>query len=173
MACVLEPFQRSCPAELGVVGRPLVWFQKQLSSAVNTARCGVDIRHGSCTLHGVLRSNTSPPHYRPGGSFCTAHTLAFFVFWGGFFTRFSNIKELCFTVSVLLSGELMESTSPINLLNPMTQRRIYANNPFKKNKIKFRFPHSCCSFIGERGLYFVTHCTLQAKRIFAKQTRVC
>lgn len=27
----------------------------------------------------------------------------------------------------------MEPTSPINLLNPMTQRRIYANNPFKKN----------------------------------------
>lgn len=28
----------------------------------------------------------------------------------------------------------MEPTSPINLLNPMTQRRIYANNPLKKIK---------------------------------------
>lgn len=66
-----------CEIELSVVGRSPMWVQKQLSSAVNTARCGLDTRLGPCVLHGVLRSNTSPPHYRPDGSFCSAHKLAF------------------------------------------------------------------------------------------------
>lgn len=61
-----------------VVGRSLVWLQKQLSSAVTTARCGLDILLGPYVLHGVLRSDTSPPHYRPAGSLCTAHTLNFY-----------------------------------------------------------------------------------------------
>lgn len=76
----------------------LVWFQKQLSSVVNTAQCGLDTRLGPCVLHGVLRSNTSPPHYRPDGSFCTAHTLHFYtlpkqgiaVCKASFFLRYSE-----------------------------------------------------------------------------------
>lgn len=62
------------PIELSVVGRASVWLQKQLSSALTTARCGLDARRGPCTLHGVLWSNTSPPHYRSDGSLCFART---------------------------------------------------------------------------------------------------
>lgn len=76
LLCVKGEHQGSCPVELSVVGRSLGSFQKQLSAAASTARCGLDTRLGPCRLHGVLRSNTRPPHYRPGGSFSSAHTLA-------------------------------------------------------------------------------------------------
>lgn len=60
---------------LSVAGQSPVWVQKQLSSAVGTARCGLDTRLGPCVLHGVLWSNTSPPHYRPDGCLRTFYTL--------------------------------------------------------------------------------------------------
>lgn len=79
-ACVLKPVQYVCPVELCVVGRSPVPVQKQLSFAVTTARCGPDTRLGPCALHGVLWSNTRPPHYRPGGSVRSAHALNIYAF---------------------------------------------------------------------------------------------
>lgn len=69
--------RRPCPIEPFCCGTFPMWVQKQLSSAANSARCGLDARLGPCVLHGVLRSNTSPPHYRPDGSFCSGRTLEF------------------------------------------------------------------------------------------------
>ena len=64
--CVIKPTSTTC-----VLLNFLQWdvppcgSKNSFSSAVSPARCGLDARLGPCTLRGVLRSHTSPPHYRP------------------------------------------------------------------------------------------------------------
>ncbi|KAI4821775.1 hypothetical protein KUCAC02_007358 [Chaenocephalus aceratus] len=75
---------------------PLCGSKNSFPSEVNCARCGLDPRLGPCMLHGVLRSHTSPPHYRPDCCCSSTHTLKFYA-----------LLQYCFIVSIGRSEELV------------------------------------------------------------------